>query len=270
MHSEQIADFQNTVWDYYQQHSRDLPWRTTGVDGTYDPYKIMLSEIMLQQTQVNRVIEKYNQFLKVFPDISSLAAANLGAVLTLWSGLGYNRRAKYLHESAKAVMQAGSFPVTLEALKALPGVGHNTAAAILVYAYNQPIPFIETNIRTVYIHHFFEDQSEVSDKELLPVVSASIDRQNPREFFWALMDYGTHLKQTEGNVSRRSAHYSRQSAFTGSLRQVRGRVLKLLAVQPVSRDQLLMQISDTRISEVLQALSQEGLITEEDGMFTLP
>lgn len=270
MHSQQITDFQSVVLSYYRQYGRELPWRAEEPDGSYDPYKIMVSEIMLQQTQVNRVVEKYTQFLGVFPDVRTLAAANLGAVLTLWSGLGYNRRAKYLHESAKAIDMQGDFPNTMPALQQLPGIGHNTAAAIMAYAHNFPVPFIETNIRTVYIHHFFADKDLVADKELLPVIAATIDQKNPREFYWALMDYGTFLKQTAGNVSRRSAHYNKQSAFQGSVRQIRGNILKMLALQPLASEALLQTIADERAPQVVDDLVKEGLIVEKNNIYTLP
>lgn len=257
-----IAQFQKTVWDYYHAHGRDLPWRHPEPGGSFDAYKVMVSEIMLQQTQVNRVIPKYHEFLHSFPDVQSLAKASLADVLKLWSGLGYNRRAKFLHEAAKQIVkqQNSEVPKTLNALSNLPGIGHNTAAAICVYAYDQPQIFIETNIRTVYIHHFFKDQVNIADKDILPLIRSTLQDQAPRTFYWALMDYGTHLKSTKGNVSAKSRHYVKQSVFEGSRRQIRGKVLKLLIDGPMNQTQLLDKVDDQRTREVLQELENEHLI----------
>lgn len=255
------------VWQYYQQHGRDLPWRQPEADGSFDLYKILVSELMLQQTQVGRVIPKYTDFLVRFPTAQTLAQAPLASVLQAWNGLGYNRRAKYLHQAAKQIVAHP--PQSLDELMALPGVGYNTAAAITNYAFNQATPFIETNIRTVYIHHYFADRSDVTDKELLPLVVQTIDHEHPREWFWALMDYGSHLKTNLGNFSNRSRHYSKQSAFEGSRRQVRGQVIKLLAQQPASIKTLARQITDQRLKSVLADLCQEGLITKNQTNYRL-
>jgi A/G-specific adenine glycosylase len=255
--------FQETVWEYYRHHGRHMPWRQPEADGSFDPYKIMVSEIMLQQTQVARVIPKYQAFIAAFPDVQSLARAPLSRVVQLWSGLGYNRRAKYLHLAAQQIAQESKFPQTLNTLSKLPGVGKHTAGAILVYAYNQPEPFLETNIRTVYIHHFFADHPDlVTDKQLLPLVAETIDRENPREWFWALMDYGAHLKATVGNVSRQSQHYTKQSKFAGSKRQIRGQVLRQLVDGPQTSAQLAIIITDDRLPAVLKDLMQEGLLRQ--------
>jgi A/G-specific adenine glycosylase len=261
-------DFRTIVWDYYHDHARDLPWRQPEADGSYDAYKILVSEMMLQQTQVARVIPKYEQFLDVFPSIQKLAAASLADVIIIWSGLGYNRRAKYLHDAAKHLALLPQ-PWHVEDLVARKGIGANTAAAVCAYAYNQPLVFIETNIRTVFIHHFFPKHSAVSDKDLLPVLKSVIDKEQPREFYWALMDYGTFLKQSIGNVSRDSKHYTKQSAFKGSNRFIRGQVLKALAAAPHNRRELSRSINDERFPSVVDALVSEGLITEHDGLMRL-
>ena len=224
-----ITEFQALVWDYFQQSGRhDLPWRLAAADGQFDPYTIMVSELMLQQTQVQRVIPKYAEFLQKFPTLQDLAAAELGAVLTAWSGLGYNRRAKFLWQSAQRVVDEynGVFPQTTAELVNLPGIGKNTAGAIQAYAFNHPVVFIETNIRSVYIHHFFADKTDVSDTDILQLVAATVDSEHPREWYWALMDYGSHLKKSVGNTSKQSKTYMKQSAFHGSKRQIRGQVIK--------------------------------------------
>lgn len=258
--------FLETLWGFYDAHGRDLPWRHTD-----DPYKIMVSEIMLQQTQVGRVIPKYQEFLKQFPTVNVLAKAELGAVLRAWSGLGYNRRAKFLHQAAQMVVERykGTFPESLGELVQLPGVGHNTAGAILAYAFNKPVVFIETNVRSVYIHHFFADRDDVADKELLPYIEATLDKQNPREFYWALMDYGSHLKQTTGNAAARSKHHVKQSTFVGSKRQVRGAILRALGQGARSLQQLQGQVSDERLEVVLTELCNEGLVTHQASRYSL-
>ena len=266
--NQHLADFQDIVWRYYAEHERELPWRTPEADGSYDPYKILISEVMLQQTQALRVIPKYEQFLRVFPDVRSLARAPLAAVLSEWSGLGYNRRAKFLWQSADLIVSQhnGVFPTVQDELTALPGIGKNTAAAICVYAFNQPLVFIETNIRTVFIHHFFPHQTEVSDAELLPIVAAVCDQEHPREWYWAVMDYGVHLKATVGNVSRQSKHYVKQSAFAGSKRQLRGRIIALLVAQPYELSRLVTVLDDERALRVIEQLLEEGLIMQTNDL----
>jgi A/G-specific adenine glycosylase len=263
-----FSEFQELVWDYYRQHGRDLPWRTAEPDGSFDPYKILVSEIMLQQTQAGRVIPKYESFLKRFPTVGALAEAPLSAVLAQWNGLGYNRRAKYLHEAAKQ-LTAKDVPWRMEDLVACKGIGPNTAAAVIVYSCNQPIAFIETNIRTVFIHHFFKDEYGVHDKDILPLVEQALDKEHPRDWYWALMDYGVYLKGTVGNASRASKHYAKQSKFEGSKRQVRGQVLRLLKNRNYLRVEMKEVVSDERLEAVLKDLTKEGLITEKSGVLHL-
>lgn len=267
--TSQIADFQHTVWQYYAQYGRhELPWRIPATGGSYDPYTIVVSELMLQQTQVSRVIPKYEQFLTRFPDVRSLATASLGDVLIVWQGLGYNRRAKFLWQSAQKVVKEhnGVFPKTVDGLVSLPGIGRNTAGAVMAYAYNEAVAFIETNIRTVYIHHFFADQTAVSDKSIYAKVAETIptehDALSVREWYWALMDYGSHLKQTVGNVSKSSRHYVKQSPFTGSRRAVRGAVIRKLSAQPESFAVLERAIADVRLEDVLADLLSEGMVVK--------
>ena len=267
---EDVArDFITTLRKYYDEHGRHgLPWRLPEADRSFDPYKILVSEIMLQQTQVARVIPKYEAFLKSFPTVESLTAAELAEVLLAWQGLGYNRRAKYLWEAARAIKQNGYFPTDMPGLVALPGVGVNTAGAILAYAYNQPVVFVETNIRTVYIHHFTRDGQIVSDDFIRDLVSSTIDRDNPREFYWALMDYGSHLKTLVKN-NHRSKHYVKQSPFQGSRRQVRGEVLRLLRARPCKLSELKGRMSDDRLPGVLEDLLREGLISQHKSKYYL-
>jgi A/G-specific adenine glycosylase len=267
--------FQTTVQAYYRAHGRhDLPWRLPDASGRFDPYKIMVSEVMLQQTQVGRVIPKYREFLRQFPTVTTLAAAPPGAVLRAWNGLGYNRRAKFLHQAAERIAHDhdGQFPGTVDKLIELPGIGANTAGAIVVYGFNQPAIFVETNIRTVYLHHFFHDQIGVADKAILALLEQTPPagkKPDYRQWYWALMDYGAHLKQTVGNLNHRSQAYTRQSKFEGSRRQLRGRIIRLLAQRMYQEKELQSLIIDERVPEVLNELLTENLIVQHDNRFSL-
>ena len=264
--------FQEQVWTYYTAHGRhDLPWRNPEPDGSFDAYKILVSEMMLQQTQVARVIPKFHQFLDTFPSLEVLAAAPLRAVLVAWSGLGYNRRAKFLHQAAQVIVRDfdSSFPTTMQQLVTLPGVGSNTAGAILAYAFNKPVAFVETNIRSVFIHHFFKDQAAISDKDIRALVTKTLDSTNPRVWYWALMDYGSYFKKSIGNSSIASKSYAKQPAFTGSRRQIRGQALRLLAEHSQTLMTLGTAIADERLQAVLSDLLREGLIQKDGTTYQL-
>ncbi|MEN9920120.1 MAG: hypothetical protein RL538_13 [Candidatus Parcubacteria bacterium] len=269
--SKQEKDFVKHVWNYYKASGRhDLPWRKT-----IDPYRILVSEIMLQQTQVSRVMPKYKEFLKSFPTLKRLAAAPLGDVLRAWQGLGYNRRAKFLKQAAEmvALEHNGKWPKTLQALRALPGIGEYTAGAVMSFAYSEPVPLIETNVRTVYIHHFFHDKEGVTDKELFPIIERTLDIKNPREWNWALMDYGSHLKETVGNLNKKSTSYQKQSDFKTSNRFVRGAILRMLSEKSFSQSEFLKQLRDIekeRVELSLDALHKEGLVIKDKTKYRLP
>ena len=220
-----LSSFTKAIWDFYNANGRVFAWRH--VD---DPYKIVVSEIMLQQTQTHRVAQKYAIFIEEFPSFEKLAQAPLRNVLMHWQGLGYNRRGKYLHEIAQKVITEynGSLPSSPEILITFPGIGSATAASIAAFAFNTPTVFIETNIRAVFIHWFFKDKTNVKDAELIPLIRAAVDKERARDWYYALMDYGVMLKKNSINPSRRSAHHAKQSRFEGSDRQIRGIVLKLL------------------------------------------
>lgn len=272
MNSSEISAFQNIVWEYYDAHGRhELPWRRSQPDDSFDPYKIVVSELMLQQTQVSRVIPKFEAFIDRFPTFTALAEAPLSDVLVLWSGLGYNRRAKFLWQLAQRVVSdfAGALPYERSELVSLPGIGPNTAGAVRAYAYNQPDIFIETNVRTVLFHHFFADQTGISDKALIPILEQILPKDNAREWYWALMDYGTFLKQTVGNLSRASTSYAKQSTFHGSRRQIRGQVLKLLTAGPMALSVLRGHIVDERLEAVLRDLVTEQFIEQTGTQYRL-
>lgn len=256
--------FKKIVWGYYNKYGRDLPWRHD-----ISPYKILVSEVMLQQTQVARVVLKYKEFLRKFPTLQSLALASKRDVLMAWSGLGYNRRALYLHGAATALSKEKEFPRTVDELVCLPGVGKNTAGAILVYAFNIPTVFIETNIRRVYIHHFFKRSKNISDKEILRYVVKTLDKENPREWYWALMDYGTFLSTQVENPNRKSKTYAKQSVFKGSLRQLRAQILKKILEKKILDTKLRLCFSDSRYNEAILSLQKEGFIEKKKGMWSV-
>lgn len=261
------AEFQEFIWEQARGLYRSMPWR----DDT-SPYYILVSEIMLQQTQVDRVIPKFQAFIEAFPTIAELAEAPLSAVLKLWSGLGYNRRAKFLHEAAKTTVRdfGGTIPVTQAELVTLPGVGVNTAGAILAYAFNEPVVYIETNIRTVYFHHFFDHAETVSDTEIKQLATEMLDTEHPREWYWALMDYGSFLKRNGIRLNSKSTHYTKQSALAGSLREMRGAILKVLSQESYSKTQLKNKVAgDERFLPALHALVDEGFIVERNGQLHL-
>lgn len=214
---------------------------------------------MLQQTQVDRVIPYYKEFLRKFPTEEILAEAPLQEVLRTWQGLGYNRRAKMLHEAVKVIttIHQGVFPHTYSELIKLPGIGDYTAKAVRVFAFNEPEVMIETNIRAVMLHHFFPKKNNVSDIPINRYIAKTLDMKNPREWYAALMDYGTYLKKTTPNPSRKSRHHTKQKPFKGSDREIRGAILKAhLAGTPLSR----LPFDSARIAQQRVALKREGLI----------
>lgn len=263
--------FQKKIWDYYKAYGRhDLAWRKTK-----DPYKILVSEIMLQQTQVSRVIPKYEAFLKAFPTLNDLAKASQSEALSLWQGLGYNRRGLNLWRSAQVIQNdlGGVFPSTSEALDALPGIGPYTACAVVTFWKNKPLVFIETNIRTVYLVSFFDSiKGNVKDSEILEYVSKTVDKENPREWYYALMDYGVMLKVTQKEKNTKSAHYRKQKPFKGSQREIRSGVLKiLLQKKGITFSDLEKRIpfSKEKIRLVAEALAKEGFIKKEGHTLSL-
>ncbi|MDP3402850.1 MAG: A/G-specific adenine glycosylase, partial [bacterium] len=227
-----------------------------------------------QQTQVERVIPFYKAFLNEFPDVRALASAPLSRVLIRWQGLGYNRRAKMLHEAAKAVIKdhVGKMPNSVEALEKLPGVGHYTARAVAAFAYNQDVVFVETNVRTVVTHHFFPNKEKVSDKEILLILEKVFCKGTAREWFSALMDYGAFLKRSGVRVNLKSKTYTKQSTFVGSGREARGAILRVLSKEPKRESFLTAILGCDRGEQVeaqLQKLLTEGLIEKKRGKYQL-
>lgn len=262
--------FREIVNRHYRENARVLPWRST-----FDPYEILVSEVMLQQTQVERVKGKYEEFLASFPDVRTLAAASLHDVLAAWQGLGYNRRAVLLKKCAEILVERfdGSLPSSASDLERLPGIGHYTARAIAAFAFGAATPFIETNIRTVFIHLLLSDRDHVHDREILPLVESTLDSTAPRQWYYALMDYGAYLKRTNVNPSRRSAHHTRQTPFRGSNRELRSRILRTVMAQPDISGASLAEQLDTALTAVmtnLRRMESEGLVTIRQGLCRIP
>ena len=261
------AAFRRTVWAHYRKHGRhDLPWRKTT-----NPYRILVSEVMLQQTQVERVIWYYKEFLKKFPTAKALAEAPLSEVLKSWQGLGYNRRAKMLHAAAKEIAKRGMLK-DAAGLETLPGVGPYTARAVAAFAFNEDNVLIETNIRTAVIHHFFPKRKNVSDKDIEQILREVLPKGKAREWYWALMDYGAALKRSGVSHNVRSKHYVKQSKFSGSSREARGAILKELAKSSATEKRLTGLLGDDRIEQLktaLAALMKEGMVRKSARTYSL-
>ena len=260
------------IWSNYRREGRKFPWRETR-----DPYHILVSEFMLQQTQTERVLARYGTFLDRFPTVHALAAAELRDVLELWQGLGYNRRARFLHATARIIVaqHGGRLPSDTDVLETLPGIGPGTAGALAAFSYGRAVPFIETNIRRVFLHFFFPSREAVPDRDLFPLIRRTIDEENPREWYYALMDYGVYLRSQFPNANRRSAHYVRQSTFEGSNRQVRGAVVRELARRPTATVSELVRatgFAEDRILQSLSGLVRDGMVAEdpEEGGYRIP
>jgi A/G-specific adenine glycosylase len=262
------AAFKKIIWKYYRAHRRDFPWRNTR-----DPYRILVSEIMLQQTQAPRVVSKYEEFIARFPTVQTLARASVSDVLAIWKGLGYNRRALALKRAAEIIMRehGGKVPRDIEKLIALPGVGKATAGDVLAFAWNIPVVVIETNIRSVFLHFFFPNVKNVHDRDILPLIEKTLDQKNPREWYAALMDYGAMLKRTHGNASRKSAHYAKQLPFKGSNREARARILFAITEKPATATRLTktLKLSEEIVTKNLAALEKEGFIASRRGVFSV-
>lgn len=265
-----IARFQKLVYRFYRGNRRDLPWRKQP-----SPWQVLVSEVMLQQTPVDRVLPKYFVFIEKFPVPYLLATATLTELLAAWQGLGYNRRALYLQQAARMIAEKwnGAIPGDPLLLHQLPGIGPYTAGAICAFAFNQPRIFLETNIRAVLLHFFFSDQEGITDKQLLPVAEAVLDRRNPRDWYNALMDYGSDLKRRFPNPSRLSRHHTVQSRFEGSDRQIRGAVLRLLLASnsmTACAVQKKLDVDAERLARILEGMLKEGLVQQQRTRFFIP
>ncbi|RMG59267.1 MAG: A/G-specific adenine glycosylase [Deltaproteobacteria bacterium] len=260
---KEVTHFHRVVYDCYRRLGRSFPWRETD-----DPYEIFVSEMMLQQTPVQRVMGKYEEFLKHFPIVQKLAEADLSSVLKVWSGIGYNRRALYLRNAARKICEihGGTIPSSLKALLNLPGVGQSTAGALLNFAFRIPTPFVETNIRRA-ITHFFQIPGETRDGEILSLVDATMDRKNPRTWFYALMDYGASLRRRPEKGEKKE---HRHEPFRGSRREKRGKVLRaLLSLGELTLEELERETGEERsqLTPLLRDMVEEGLLKQKGEFF---
>ncbi|MDR2177078.1 MAG: A/G-specific adenine glycosylase [Treponema sp.] len=265
-----IAVFQDAVYSHYKENGRVFPWRNDT-----RPWGVLVSEFMLQQTQTARVVRYWAAWMEKWPSLAHFDKASMEEALRAWHGLGYNRRCYHLKDCVREIItkHGGRIPDKPEELEQLPGIGPYTARAVPCFAYNVPAVFIETNIRAALLHFFFRDKTGVKDKELIPILKTCLDRTNPRGWYYALMDYGAALKKLTGNPNRRSAHYTRQSPFKGSFRQLRGAVLKTLALdgQTAAADLLERGCLGSRedLYRVLETLKKEHLVAERGGIYRI-
>ena len=272
--SNDISRFQELIKTHYRRFGRTFPWRDS-----CNPYEITVSEIMLQQTGTERVLKKYQPFIEAFPSFEILSSSSLKGILSLWQGLGYNRRAKFLKELSQIVCRdfGGILPEDPSVLRKFPGIGPGTAGSLAAFIYNKPVVFIETNIRRVFLHFFFTNCEKITDKEIFPLIEASLDNKNPRIWYYALMDYGVYLKSLYPNANKRSAHYSVQSRFENSNRQVRGKIIKLLTETDDSKKELFTaeEIADsvgfdiTRVKIAVEELTAEGIVAEKNNSYRI-
>lgn len=267
-----VPRFRKLVREHAAAHGRHgLPWRRRRVT----PYAALVSEVMLQQTQVDRVVPYYRAFLKRLPTARALASAPLASVIKAWQGLGYNRRAKMLHEAAKVIARehGGRVPRDVYALENLPGIGPYTARAVAAFAFNKNEVFIETNLRTAIIHHFYPTRSAVTDQELLTILVKALPKGRAREWYAALMDYGAFLKRSGVRVNSRSTTYTKQSTFKGSNREARGAILRELIKGPQSPQKLYALFDRDRreqVKEALATLVRDGMLRRSGTTYRLP
>jgi A/G-specific adenine glycosylase len=262
-----VSSFQAIIRDYYQEHGRVFPWRETT-----DPYHILVSEFMLQQTQTSRVVEKYIEFITAFPDVFQLAHSSFREILRVWQGLGYNRRALALHKTAGEISDRfnGQMPDDPVLLRQLPGVGEYTASAMMAIAFNKPAIVIDTNVRSVYLYFFFRETETVVNNDIVPFVEATLDRDSPREWYYALFDYGSMLKRE--NKDLEAGKRRKQSTFRGSDREVRSNILRLLLdIEKMTEDQLLTSLpsDNERVRRLVTQLHEEGLIDSSHGVIRI-
>ena len=264
-----IASFRRTIMAYEARNRRSMPWRAPPLrprkDRSIDPYAVVVSEIMLQQTQVSRVMEKYPLFMSAFPDFASLARAPVAKVLGVWSGLGYNRRAVFLKRLSKTVTRdyGGDVPRDPVVLATLPGIGAATAGSICAFAFDIPVAFIETNIRRVFIHFFFPHKRRVRDQDIMPLVREACPKQGVRSWYCALMDYGAMLATKVENPNRNSAQYTKQKRFVGSSRELRGLIIKILLSRRAASFSLLARETGeraARVKEVVASLERDRMV----------
>ena len=266
--------FRRRVLSWYRHSGRDLPWRHT-----HDAYAVLVSEVMLQQTQVSRVLPAYRRFLRRFPTLRALSRAPLAAVLREWSGLGYNRRARDLHRIARK----GSLPRTVDGLDALPGVGAYTASAVACFAFGEATGFADTNIRRVLGRALLGRMA--TDREAVELDRHFGSKRAPARWHHALMDIGATIcvaqrPRCDACPLRAICGYDgddgvvrrKQSPFAASDRRVRGAIVRRLALstEGVNVDALRRGINDARVPRLVRVLESEGLVEVSSGSVRLP
>ena len=253
---EDVVAFQKKVMNWWAENARDLPWRRDP-----SPYNVLVSEIMLQQTQVSRVVLKFDEFMKEFPTIESLAKTNIKHLLKVWSGLGYNRRAIWLKEAAKQIVERGEFPQSVKELQELKGIGPYTSRSVLIFAFNKDLAAVDTNIRRILIASGFADET-MSDRQLQPIAETVLLRGRSRDWHNALMDYGSLvLTSSKTNISP----VTKQSCYEGSSRQVRGAVIRALTASDEIELENLMGLLDceaneTELIKIINKLVSDGMV----------
>jgi len=265
-----ITTFREMIFRWWKKNRRDLPWRHTR-----DPYKIAVSEIMLQQTQVPRVIPKYLEFIGEYPTVFDLAKASSASVLRIWKGMGYNRRALYLRDIAKIVVKnyQGKMPKDEKLLAKLPGMGTYTARAILVFAYGQEVCCVDTNIRKIITHFFFDDLPQ-KPETIQSVADELIPKGKSWDWHQALMDYGTlempNVKYQMVNNRKKSVPFRQTNRF------YRGRIIDMLRERKYPEMKLINRIHDQygkqeyEIQSIINSLVKDGLVKRRKDTIQLP
>ena len=252
-----IPKFRRKILKWYRQHKRELPWRETS-----DPYKTLISEVMLQQTQISRVLPKYKQFLSEFPTLKTLSQTSNKKLLKIWKGLGYWRRALFLKEIAKKILKEhkGKFPKDSRLLETFPGIGPYTARAVACFAFQSKDAFLDTNIRRVYLHFFFPKKKKVSDKEILKIAQKALWEKNPRAWHYALFDYGATVLKDK-RINKKSSHYYRQSPFEGSFRSFRTKAVRFLLSKGKVSHKTLESFLEKEIKRIKKSYSPKEILS---------
>ncbi len=261
--STKITSFQKKIFKWWEANRRVFPWRETT-----EPYAILVSELMLQQTQAPRVVEKFNQFVEVFPDLESLAKAQKFEILQLWSGLGYNRRAIWLQEAAQMIIERKEFPNTPEELQKMKGIGKYSAHSILIFAFNYDLATVDTNIRRILVAEKFAEE-KTSERDLWEIAKKLVPKGRSRDWHNALMDYGS-IELTVAKTGIKPL--TKQGKFKGSDREYRGKILKLLLEsKKITINQMItvLNLQEVKLESILQKMVKENLIKKKGKYYSV-
>ena len=268
-HSQKsIEEFQKRIMSWWKNNTRDLPWRKNPT-----PYKVLVSEVMLQQTQVSRVVPKYLEFLNEFPTLEDLASANTKQLLNVWSGLGYNRRALWLKEAAGEIINQGSFPDEVSELRKLKGIGPYTSRSILIFAFNEDLAAVDTNIRRIFIALGFAKEDS-SEKELQEIADTLLLKGRSSDWHNALMDYGSSVLTSSSTGIEPT---SKQSQYSGSTRKIRGHIVQILtqydslSLKEIESQLESEKLESGKLDDILNQLVQDQLVEEKEaGQYQIP